>query len=895
MNGENKLNLIRMKYYLFIFFFSNLNIFSQTTVKGKISDQNGEPIVSASVILKTNTDDTIGFATSDENGKYEIIFEKMGNLIIQINSLGYETNEQHISIVKKNEVKSIDVILKTKETILEEVFIETKKSITVKNDTIIFNAKSFLRGDEQVVEDLLKKIPGLNITSDGTVKIGNQEVEKIMIDGDDMFEKGYKILTKNMPVNPIDKVELYQNYSNNKHLKGIENSDKVAINLTLKENYKRQWFGNMNIGYGLISENRYDTRSNLMNFGKKSKYYFLTNLNNIGYDAVGEIDNLIRPYRVGEPGSIGDNQSVKTLLSIGIETPDLKPKRTNFNNAEMISLNSIFMLSEKVKLKTIGFLNTDENDYFKNSFQSFIVGNETFINTEDLIGRKTKLIGFGKIDLIYDISKTKTLETTTKFNQTNENNSTSLFFNNDLLNEKLTSNNQLFDQKIVFTSKFQESKVFLLSSRYIYEKTPQEYFVNQFILQDLFMLNANNTNQYSQNKMQFVGIEAHLLSKKKNDDLFEIKLGNQLRIDNLKTKFGLLNNETSLSLPINFQNNSTYFVNNLYASLKYRWKINNFNFLTQSDFHQLFNELENLDSKINQTPFYIIPKIGIDWQINEVNKITSSYTYNTTNTGILDIYSGFVQTDFRSFSKGLEEFNQLNSSNLAINYTLGNWGDKFFANTFLIYSKNNDFYSNNSTITQNYSLSEKIIIKDREFLSLSSNIDYYFNFIKSNLKINLGGSKTNFKNIVNNSNTREVNNLNTIYGFELRSGFKGFFNYHFGSKWNYNQVKTTITNDFTNNISFLDLSFMFSKKFNIQLQSERYFFANLDINNNKYYFLDLEARYTVKENKLTFFLSGNNLFDTTTFKNYNITDIDISKTEYKLQPRYILLKMEFRF
>mgnify|MGYP000193219712 FL=1 len=88
---------------------------------------------------------------------------------------------------------------------------------------------------------------------------------------------------------------------------------------------------------------------------------------------------------------------------------------------------------------------------------------------------------------------------------------------------------------------------------------------------------------------------------------------------------------------------------------------------------------------------------------------------------------------------------------------------------------------------------------------------------------------------------------------------------------------------------------MFSKKFNIQLQSERYFFANLDSNNNKYYFLDLEARYTVKENKLTFFLSGNNLFNTTTFKNYNITDIDISKTEYKLQPRYILLKMEFRF
>ena len=66
-------------------------------------------------------------------------------------------------------------------------------------------------------------------------------------------------------------------------------------------------------------------------------------------------------------------------------------------------------------------------------------------------------------------------------------------------------------------------------------------------------------------------------------------------------------------------------------------------------------------------------------------------------------------------------------------------------------------------------------------------------------------------------------------------------------------------------------------------------------NNNKYYFLDLEARYVVKENKLTFFLSGNNLFNTETFRNYSISDINISQTEYRLMPRYVLLKMEYRF
>src|SRR5690606_13217033 len=126
----------------------------------------------------------------------------------------------------------------------------------------------------------------------------------------------------------------------------------------------------------------------------------------------------------------------------------------------------------------------------------------------------------------------------------------------------------------------------------------------------------------------------------------------------------------------------------------------------------------------------------------------------------------------------------------------------------------NDFFSTNSIITQNFSQSDKIIIKDREFLSISSSIDRYFKPIKSNLKINLGATKTNFKNIVNNSNLREVKNINADYGFELRSGFRGFFNYHIGSQWNYNEVKTTIRNNFTDNLSFIDFSFMFSDKFN---------------------------------------------------------------------------------
>lgn len=884
------------KSYLFICFtllFSTL-AFSQVKIKGKIFFKNSNQNNETTIVLKDG-ENIIAYDFIDEDNNYEIEVSQFGKFTLEVNSLNYTPQTAELSILKEDKIIEKNFTLDFKQSEIKEVIIESNLPISTRKDTIIFDSKAFLTGNEQVVEDLLKKIPGLNISQDGVIKYGNEEVEKVMVDGDDFFEKGYKILTKNMPVNPVEKVELYQNYSNNKHLKGIENSQKVALNLTLKEDYKRQWFGNANLGYGFFSENRYEAKSNLMNFGKKSKYYFLTNLNNTGFDCIGDINHLIKPFRFDEPASIGDNQVVNSLLNLGSDLPNLKQKRVNLNNSEMLSLNAIFTLTKKLKLKTLGFLNTDETDFFRNSYNQFSIGNTTFINTENFTGRKSQITGFGKVDLTYDITKNKTFEYTGKLNKTNKKNRSDLYFNNDSLNERLKTNNQLFDQKLVFTNKFKENKVFLISGRYINEKTPQNYSVNQFIFNDLFSQNANNTKQYSQNSMQFTGIEAHLLDKKRNGDLLELKISNQLRTDNLKTNFELLENQNNLAFPNGYQNDLTYTTNDLSLSVKYRFKLNKFTLLTQSDFHQLFNQFENFNIKSNQNSFFILPKIGLDWVINNKNKITTSYLYNTTNASVLDLYPGYVQTGYRSFTKGFEEFNQLNSSNASLNYNYGNWGDKFFVNTFIVYSKNYNFFSTNSTIAQNYSLIDKIIIKDRESLMMFSNFDYYFKSIKTNFKANFGVTKINFKNIVNNSTLREIKNLKNTYEFELRSGFRSFFNYHIGTKWDFNQVKNTIVNSYTNNVSFLDLSFMFSDKFNIQLQSERYYFSNLSKNYNKYYFLDLETCYVIKENKLTFFLSGNNLFNTKTLRDYSISDIEISQTEYKLMPRYILLKMEYRF
>ncbi|MHB0753632.1 carboxypeptidase-like regulatory domain-containing protein [Polaribacter sp. M15] len=876
---------------IIIFFFQNICL-SQTNITGKIKNATNT-FVSASVVLKDSLKSNIlEYTYSSEKGEYLIVTNKKGKLNLTFSSLGYKTKTIPFTITNQTAIK-IDAILEEQPFELDEIIIESEKDIKIKKDTITFKTKFFVNGTEQTVEDLLKKIPGLQIDSQGTIKVGNQEIEKLMIDGDDLFEKGYKILSKNMPAYPIEQVEILKKYSNNRLLKGVEESNKVALNLKMNEDAKRIWFGNTTLGFG--NDNFYELKGNLMNFGKKNKYYFLTNLNTIGVDATGDIQNLIRPFRANEPGSIGDNMQVNNLLSLSAGNLNFKRSRSNFNNAELLSVNAIFNPTEKLKIKTLGFFNWDETDFFRNSIEVFNANNTNFTNTEDFTLGNKKMIGFGKLDVTYNISKTKMLESVTKYNSGNYTANANLIFNGNSTLENLKSNNQLFDQKINYTNKFKDTKVFLLTGRFIQEETPQNYAINQFFYADLFPnTNTNNVNQQSTNKMLFAGINAHLLDRKENGNLLEIQLGNEFRKDNLTSVFTLLEDESVLKNPIDYQNNINYLTNNGYFKTKYRYKINDFAVVGQLDFHQLYNRLESDLQIKEETPFFMNPNIGFDWKINDRNKIMSSYAYNFRNAGILEVYDNFVLTGFRSFTKGIGSFNQLKSSNFVFNYQLGNWSERFFANTFFIYNKNHDFFSTNSIITQNYTQSEKILIKDSEFLSINTNLDYYFNFISSNLKIDLGYSKSNFKNIINNSDLRAISSKSYTYGFEVRSGFSGIFNYHFGTKWNTNTIQTTLKNSFTDNTSFLDLSFLFNNKFNIDVQSERYFFGNLQ-NENTYYFLDVNSNYKLLKDKLTLSVSGKNLFNTKTFRNFSISDFGSSTTAFRLLPRYVLLKIEYRF
>jgi hypothetical protein len=272
------MNNIRLNYVkiilLFTFSLFHLSSFGQIIIRGEVLDQKKGKLNSVAVILRNSSNSIVNYTTTNANGVYEIKLHNTGNYFLEFRHLAKESRTIDIEISDDAKEYIYDVILSEQPLVLQEVVFELEAPIFVRNDTISYKVKYFIDGTEQTVEDLLRKIPGLNIDAEGKIMVGNQEIDRLMVEGDDLFGGGYKILSKNMPAYPIEEIEIYNNYRSNHLLKGIfSESDKVALNLKLSDEYKYVWFGNVKVGGGLAEF--FNLGGNLMSFGSKNKFYLL--------------------------------------------------------------------------------------------------------------------------------------------------------------------------------------------------------------------------------------------------------------------------------------------------------------------------------------------------------------------------------------------------------------------------------------------------------------------------------------------------------------------------------------------------------------------------------------------------------------------------------------------
>ena len=271
-----------MKKIVFIaIFIASTVAFSQIEYRGIVKDSLDFPLEMANVIaLDTVAKRIASYGFTDAKGNFKLDLKKNTVYNIKISYIGFKEISAFLKTKTTNMNKDYTML---EDSMLDGIEIISKMPITIKGDTIIYNADSFKNGSERKLKDVLAKLPGVEINDDGQIEVEGKAVEKIMIDGKEFFSGDTKLATENIPSNAVDKIQVLRNYSNVSQLSSVQNNqDRVAINIKLKEGKKNFWFGDILAGAG----NSADT--DLYLFQPKLFYYTPKYTINI----IGDVNNL---------------------------------------------------------------------------------------------------------------------------------------------------------------------------------------------------------------------------------------------------------------------------------------------------------------------------------------------------------------------------------------------------------------------------------------------------------------------------------------------------------------------------------------------------------------------------------------------------------------------------
>jgi hypothetical protein len=240
-------------------------------------------------IIPKGSESPAKYVLSDSKGKFEIVAPTAGEYTLKIEFMGYRPVEKSIAVGSQRVVEMGNISMLEQINTLESAVVSALGNpIVVKKDTIEYNASSFKTTDTDMLEELLKKLPGIEIDKDGKITANGKEINKIMIDGKAFFLNDPSIATKNLPANIIDKVRVVERKSDQSRFTGIDDgNEETVIDLAIRPGMMNGWFGNATGGYG--SNERYQTAGMVSNFKSGSQLSVILNGNNTNNRAFTDI------------------------------------------------------------------------------------------------------------------------------------------------------------------------------------------------------------------------------------------------------------------------------------------------------------------------------------------------------------------------------------------------------------------------------------------------------------------------------------------------------------------------------------------------------------------------------------------------------------------------------
>ena len=888
---------------LFILLFAGVMMYGQQRiVSGKITDSDGQPVPSASVTVEAPGSDAIlAYGISNSKGEYKVTFTtNTDNVDIKVKAF----NQKSILKTIKSESQNLNFKMESEATEIKEVKIKTKL-VTKRGDTISYDLKSFESKADRTLADVLKKIPGLEVQSDGTILYQGEAINKFYVNGKDLMEGGYAQISNALPKDAVSKVEVMENHQPVKILQDKVPSENAAINIKLKNKVTMTGRGEVGVGADPLLWN---VKLTPMFFGQKNQWVVNYKSNNNGESVENEGNMLAFGNRWEGARS---QASPRNWLSVDqASTPSLPEKRYLMNSVHFLSANLLtnpFKNKEwELKLNANYANNAVDRDSYRETVydpsdlfpdgarNSTSASNKFYTNSAkgQMIFQKNAKKGFFK-------------NTTTWSGFWNEDRSTLNIDDETKLNESMSSPTGVISNSLSTIIPWKEKLVNFMS--YLsYQKDRQRMTSLYSDFNDFnTILNTDQLSRLDQ-RLALTTITAnHSASVGFSYKKWTITPEAGLNLSYNSMDSQMYNNQVLLGN--SFQNDMKWNEVNPYVStsLNYKGQALNLNIGLPVNFYDITykDQIRDSSKKINKTVF--TPSLWASYDFASFFKLWgfASMNYNFGDFG--DLYEGNLLLNPRSISNNESILPDNRSTNASTRLEYRNPLNNLFFNIRYSYGQNKknlisrtQQFASGAAITDLYEYDNKALSQ-----SESAEIGKYFPNFKTNASVSFSNRDSNSYALIVNADEDEFLTETKTSGQSLALKFNNTFfswlslDYNISLNWskNRNLYQNTVNKNsgWSHNLA--------AYLYPLENHTLGFFWDDMTTEQSGQHFrnsfYDLSYQYTWSKKKIDFEVKWLNIGNRKVYETvaYNASTLSTTRSIIKIRPSQVMFTVKFNF
>ncbi len=770
---------------------SSIAVAQKSFIKGELTDTLNNVLPGATVLVLSHSDSSlVNFAVSGADGSFTIRNINKGQYLFKVTFLGFRTFTKSILATDAEGVIDLGRI-KLEPAINELDAIEIRPEaapVTVRHDTIEFNAGSFKTKENAVVEDLLKKLPGVDVDNEGNITAQGEQVRRVTVDGKNFFGNDPKAATRNLPADAVDKVQVFDKKSDQAMFSGVDDGQREkTINLALKEEKKKGAFGNI-VG-GLGTNDRFQARANINRFTKTRQLSFLGMANNVNEQGFS-IDEYLNftggaQQMMGGGGMrfvIGGDNSNGVPLNFGNRANGIMTNYAggvNLNNefGKKTELNGSYFYShldhnrDQTTFRENAFqderFSSNQNDILENSndnhrmnftldhradsANSFKLTGSVSYNETDGTSRSTSE-SFATNDMLLNRNERMTLSSGTNFNL-----NTSL-----LWRHKFSRKGRNFSANVGLTTGDNERDGYLQATNEYFQFNPRQVSMEQRSDQETRNLMYSGTFTYTEPLGGRKFLEASYSYRANRNDVsrlvFDIANEGNVFLDSLSNEY---------------QSNFEYHR----AGLNVRISRSAYNLVLggSMQYTDLHGDLTLRNVQIDRSYQNLLPSVRFNYDFSSSRSLTFDYETNVQEPSIQELQPVVDNSDPLNIYVGNPDLRPAYDQSWRLSYHV--FSPVSFLSFFTFF--NVDYITN--AITNSRSVNDEFVtvtkpvnVDDNMVVSLNSTVSFPVNKIKS--RFTFGGSFRNRRTInvldeIASTINQQVAGGNFRYSFRFKETF----------------------------------------------------------------------------------------------------------------------------